>query len=149
MGPELSGIFFPLRNFVWTSCSVRFPLLFAGNCDFNGSTQRYLQHLGVRTSHFLWYLQHFGASTVHVAWYFQPFGFRNIFYCFFKGWFQRLLALDLGLLQFFLGWFRVYFRVYLGFMQTWFEMYVGFVQDLFRGGLKFVQGWFKFYLGLV
>jgi len=85
MGPELSGIFFfPLWNFVWISCSVRFPLLFAGNCHFNGSTQRYLQHLGVRTFHFPWYLQHFGAPTVHVAWYFQPFGFRNIFIVFLR-----------------------------------------------------------------
>ena len=30
----------------------------------------YLQHFGLRTSHFLCYLQHFGAPTVHVAQYF-------------------------------------------------------------------------------
>ena len=30
----------------------------------------YLQHFGLRTSHFLFYLQHSGAPTVHVARYF-------------------------------------------------------------------------------
>jgi hypothetical protein len=32
--------------------------------------KQFLQHFGVRTSHFPSYLQHFGARTVHIVWYF-------------------------------------------------------------------------------
>ena len=67
--PELFGVSFFFQFCFFDFLFCLFSLLFAAFWSWKLPFQRYLQHFGVRTSHFPQsYLQHFGAQNYYVAW---------------------------------------------------------------------------------